>query len=74
MKALQRALDAAPCSQRTLAFKAGVSPTLLTLMTQGKKSLTDNVAQRLITALHELSEDCTTAADIITQSLKGRRS
>ena len=49
--AVLSALREAPCSLRALAREAGVSPTLLTLMTRGERAVTPAVAEKLAGAM-----------------------
>ena len=73
-KAVVRAIAAAPCSQRQLALAAGVSPALLTYIRQGKKHPSVATARALMQALEVWSDDCATAAAILSRQLtKGAR-
>jgi O-acetyl-ADP-ribose deacetylase (regulator of RNase III) len=67
IEAFRRALEEAPGSLRELARAAHVSHTLLLRVRDGKRELTDDVAEAVATALSEWSETCAELAASLGQ-------
>lgn len=66
--AVQKALGAMPGSLRSLARAAHVSPALLTLIVQGKRTVTPTVATALAEALEQLGDQYHDVAAHIRQA------
>lgn len=60
---LRSIIKGAPCSARQLAQAAGLSPTLLTLIQQGERSLTPETREALARALRKWGDTCHSLAD-----------
>jgi transcriptional regulator with XRE-family HTH domain len=71
--AIRSVLRAGPGSQRKLAAEAGISPSLLTRMSNGERAVTPAVAEALADALTRWSERCAAGAQAIRRATKETR-
>ena len=74
--AVQRALEAAPCSIRRLAVAADVPHSTLVRIQSGERAATLAVAEAVIEALEQWGNDCIRAARQlrqVTRKQKGAR-
>jgi hypothetical protein len=71
-KALGVVLDKMPISIRELARRAGVSHVLLLQARAGEAKLTPDVAQRVVKALREMSEEMAGLADLLEEATQKR--
>lgn len=67
---VRQALTDAPFPFRRLALEAGVSPALLTLIQQGDRAVTRDVAVKLAAALRQWGARCTHAADAVERAAR----
>jgi transcriptional regulator with XRE-family HTH domain len=72
-KAVVKAIESAPCSMRALAKEAGLSPAMLTLIKNGKRRATPEVASDIADALAEWADRCKHEASRLRRKIKGGR-
>lgn len=68
--AVRQALERAPCSDRALALKAGVSQSMISRIRTGDRGCSPAVARALADALAGWAEDCREAEDSLRQVLQ----
>ncbi len=72
-QAVQRAIEAAPCSVRALALAAQVPQSTLARIVYGERNATPAVASAAATALAQWGTDCTKAAKRLRQVTRTER-
>ena len=72
-RAVQRAIEAAPCSVAALALAATVPQSTLSRIQNGERNATPEVADAVAEALRQWGQDCTKAGDRLRQVTRTER-